>query len=105
MARRKGSLGERVGDVSIARAGVQVGFFVFLLVQLFKEGVWVVFFWWRGSGAGGGRRERGGRFCWCGCRWSRFEDLSEDGSARESYLGVVVGQEEMLSRLRESRNG
>ena len=43
MARRKGSLGERVGDVSIARAGVQVGFFVFLLVQLFKEGVWVVF--------------------------------------------------------------
>ena len=51
------------------------------------------------------RRERGGRFCWCGCRWSRFEDLSEDGSARESSLEVVDGQEEILSRLGESING
>ena len=49
-------------------------------------------------------RERGGKFCWYGCRWSGFEDLSEDGSARDSSLEVVGGQDEMLSSLGESIN-
>ena len=61
--------------------------------MMFKGGVWGSIFWCLGSGSGGGRRDRCGRFCWLGYRCSGFEGLFEGGSVRELSLEGVYRQE------------